>query len=408
MNKRDSQQRGSKKQTRTPDSHPTSDASPGIENASVLELQRTLGNQAVQRMIANGRIEGRGSRFNGLPPVRGTQIHRSPALQIRHSLKHMPIKKLQRLETWAGDFTTDKYDTVKNKKGDKDIGVDIDLRFKPNKHVDAKKFSFTQMVQSMNEGEPFFIKNSDTDSQIVKDRSIPDDETGEGSHIDRLTSKRSPLYATDNPADEATGGLADAPSTKNSKPGWHYKDDADKTKTIKEDAWMHDKPTLPNRGKNASQLFESTVLVTDGTQIGTYFGSVSWGWETDGTGAFSKKDLSVVSNDVPSGTFAEATKLWNDSKTSDDKETLDLPIVSGKYTNYPRVWLVSEPSKYKSTIMSKLDKNTRVEVTDKGDEQRFNKTIDKYKWWKVTAVSGEAIGQVGWVMQTLLSDTESK
>jgi hypothetical protein len=111
---------------------------------------------------------------------------------------------------------------------------------------------------------------------------------------------------------------------------------------------------------------------------------------------------------VPSGTFAEATKLWNDSKTSDDKETLDLPIVSGKYTNYPRVWLVSEPSKYKSTIMSKLDKNTRVEVTDKGDEQRFNKTIDKYKWWKVTAVSGEAIGQVGWVMQTLLSDTESK
>lgn len=58
--------------------------------------------------------------------------------------------------------------------------------------------------------------------------------------------------------------------------------------------------------------------------------------------------------------------------------------------------------------MSKLAKNTRVEVTDKGDEQRFNKTTDKYKWWKVTAVSGDAIGQVGWVMQHFLSDNESK
>lgn len=402
MNSSKRLQRGSKQPaTRPPDKQP--DAAPGIENTSVLELQRMVGNRAVQRLI-----DGRASRFNGLPPVRGTKerVYRSPALQIRRQLKHTPIQKLQRVSTWAGEFTTDKYETVTSKKTKKEIGVDIDLRFKPNEHVNAKKFAFTQMVQSMNEGEPFFIKNSDTDSQIVKDRSIPDDETGEGSHIDRLTSKRSPLYATDNPADEATGGLADAPSTKNSKQGWHYKDDDGKI--IKEDAWMHDKPTLPNRGKNASQLFETTVLVTDGTQIGTYFGSVSWGWETDGTGAFSKKDLAVVSNDVPSDTFAEATKLWNDSKTSDDKETLDLPIVSGKYTNYPRVWLVSNPSKYKSTIMSKLDKNTRVEVTDKGDEQRFNQTTDKYKWWKVTAVSGEAIGQVGWVMQHFLSDTESK
>ena len=135
---------------------------------------------------------------------------------------------------------------------------------------------------------------------------------------------------------------------------------------------------------------------------------MQWGWEKDAVGKVKKFPLTLVSNDVPSSVFARASELWNKAKTSKGKETIDLPIVTGKYTNTARVWLVSNPSKYKSTIMGKPAKNTHLEVTDKGTKQRFNRTIDKYKWWKVTVVDGTHIGKVGWVMQTLLSDKKTK
>ena len=403
MSNSEHQHRSSKKQTtRPPDKQTAPAASPGIENASLLELQRTMGNQAVQRMIANGRLESRAGRFNGLPPVRGAKdhIYRSPALQIRHSLKNMPIKKLQRVSTWAGEWTTDKYDVIKSDDGKTDVGVDIELRFKPNKHVDAKQIGTLQMVNSIDKGVPIAINDT------VKDRSIPAGDPGAGNHIDQSASNRNPLYAVEG-APAADKKLTDkAPNATWGQHGWHYKDDKDAIQ--EQDALLKDTPTLPDRGANASQMFESTALAIEGTQEGSYYGSVQWGWQTDAKGDFTKLPLTVVSNDVPSGTFAAAADKWNSSKTDGGDETLDLNVASGKFTNHERVWLVSNPSQYKSTIMSKLDKDTRLEVTDKGDGQRFNKTSDQYKWWKVTIVEGTAIGQVGWVMQTLLSDTKSK
>jgi hypothetical protein len=70
--------------------------------------------------------------------------------------------------------------------------------------------------------------------------------------------------------------------------------------------------------------------------------------------------------------------------------------------------LVSNPSHYKATIIGKLEKNTRLEVTDKGTAKPFNKTADKDQWWKVTIVDGTHIGKVGWVMLADLSDTKTK
>ena len=55
-----------------------------------------------------------------------------------------------------------------------------------------------------------------------------------------------------------------------------------------------------------------------------------------------------------------------------------------------------------------MDKDTRVEVTDKGEKKHFNQvTDDQYVWWKVTVVDGAAIGKVGWVMQHYLSDNKT-
>ena len=401
--------------TRTPRSKPstekatnTSPQQADIENAQLVDLQRTIGNQAVQRMFADGRLTPGSRRFNGLPPVRGTnaskaapgQVYRSPALQIRHRLGSTNIARLiQRVATWGGDYTTDKYDIVNDTDGKTPIGVDIELRFKPNKHVDAKQIGMSQMVNSIDKGTVLPL------NKTIESRSIPKGDPGAGSHLDQLKEFENPLYATG--ATAKGDSLTSTPTNDQwGQHGHRFKDEAGKLK--EKDALLKDTPKLPGRGANASQIFESTALASEGTQQGTFYGSVQWGWQTDGSGSFSKLPLTVISNDVPSDTFAAATELWNKGKTSTGAETMDLPTAQGKYTNSSRIWLVSDPSKYKSTIMSKLAKNTRVEVTDKGDEQRFNKTVDLYKWWKVTAVSGDAIGQVGWVMQHFLSDAKTE
>jgi hypothetical protein len=223
--------------------------------------------------------------------------------------------------------------------------------------------------------------------------------------VDRIVSYGNPLYAANKPG--AGDTLSATPTVAGwGQHGWRYTDKAGKPQ--QEDALLKDTPALKASMKQSSQVFETTALAVKGVQEGTFYGSVQWGWEKDAAGKVNKLPLTVVSNDVPSATFARATEFWNKAKTSEGKETLDLPIVRGMYTNTPRVWLVSNPSKYKSTLVSKLAKNTRLEVTGQGETAKFNQTDDKYKWWKVTVVDGTHIGKVGWVMQVLLSDKVTK
>jgi hypothetical protein len=169
---------------------------------------------------------------------------------------------------------------------------------------------------------------------------------------------------------------------------------------------LKDTPTLPSALKESSQVFETTALAVKGVQEGTFYGSVQWGWEKDAAGNVTKLPLTLVSTDVPSSVFATTSEIWNKAKTSKGEETIDVPIVTGKYTNTPGVWLVSNPSKPKTTLTGKLAENTRLEVTDTGAKQSFNK--GPTKWWKTTVVDGTHIGKVGWIMQTLLSDKKTK
>jgi hypothetical protein len=53
------------------------------------------------------------------------------------------------------------------------------------------------------------------------------------------------------------------------------------------------------------------ALAVEGKQAGTYMGSVSWGWSTDGAGKFTQKPLALVSKGDPSKTFIAAAKQWN-------------------------------------------------------------------------------------------------
>ncbi len=330
--------------------------------------------------------------------------YRSSALQIRHHLRSslLPYATVQRaVKTWGGEYDTDKYELTKDPGMD---GVEIELKFKPNKYVDAELIGMTQTVRSREKGMPFAI-GAGKEKKALESRMVPTVEAGAGTMIDRIAKYGNPIYPAKMPSPGDT--LSDTPTDAFwGQHGWHFTDKVGKLQ--EQDALLKDKPQLLSTRKESNQVFETTALAVKGVQEGTYYGSVQWGWEKDAIGKVKKLPLTLVSNDVPSSVFARASELWNKAKTSEGKETIDLPIVTGKYTNTVDVWLVSNPSHYKTTIIGQLEKNTRLEVTDKGTAKPFNKTAEKEKWWKVTIVDGTHMGKVGWIMQADLSDTKTR
>ncbi len=336
--------------------------------------------------------------------------YRSPALQIRHHLQSssLPYPTIQRaVKTWGGEYDTDKYELAKTPGVD---GVVIELRFKPNKHVDAELIGMTQTARSLQKGGPVPAKaivTGKAEEAAFESHRIPVGKANAGTMIDQLVQFRNPLYATGATGAKDTLSTTPTPDPVNwGEHGWHYTDKAGKPQ--KHDALLKDKPALSSGLKESSQVFEATALAIKGIQEGTFYGSVQWGWEKNAAGKVKTLPLTLVSNDVPSSVFSKATELWNKGKTSKGEATIELPNVAGKYTNTLGVWLVSNPSHYKTTIIGMLAKNTRLEVTNKGTAEPFNKAADKDKWWKVTIVDGTHIGKVGWVMQADLSDTKTK
>lgn len=225
------------------------------------------------------------------------------------------------VKTMGGEWSTDTYDIVKN--GANDVGVNIDLKFTPAAPVDSKKIGLSQMVKSVDEGS--LVAMNDT----VKARSVPKGEEGEGQHIDQLKEYKNPMYATG-----ATGAgdkkLGDTPTNASwGQHGWHYKNETGGVE--KQDAHLKDTPQLPNRGANATQIFETTALSLEGAQANTYYGSVQWGWKTDAAGKFTKLPLTLVSSGVPTPTFMKAAELWNKSKTEGGDDLMKLP--TSKHTS---------------------------------------------------------------------------
>ena len=279
------------------------------------------------------------------------QPDRSLALDLRDALRatRTPRPMAQRaVPTWAGEFDTDKYGTVLDAAKKNQVGVEIDVRFKPGKHVDAELIGMVQKATSKDKGKPVFPGASPT----ITARSIPAGKAGEGANIDQLQQFRNPLYATG--AAKAKDQLGDTPTQEAwGQHGWRY---TDKAGEHKQDALLKDKTRIEPHGPNSSQIFETTAVAIKGVQEGTYYGSVQWGWQT----------------------------------------------------NTPGVQLVNSPAKAgPGAIIGKLPKNTRLEVTDKGAAAPFNKGA-KAQWWRVTVVDGAFIGRVGWVMESLLSDTVTK
>jgi hypothetical protein len=205
------------------------------------------------------------------------------------------------IETDYGEFDTTTYSDVGPRGGEQ--GVDMVLTFDPHKtKVDAKKIGLVQSVH---------VKLAGTSAgwyPVEHERRVPSG-TGAGSQIDRFGGRAhgNPLFATGLPG--AQDKLGDTATNANyGQHGWNYKDGtADKHQI----AILKDTPTARGHGNNSSQTFETTALAVEGTQSGTYMGSVTWGWSVDGSGKFTRDPLTRKSKGKPSKEFAEAAKQWN-------------------------------------------------------------------------------------------------
>jgi len=292
-------------------------------------------------------------------------LNKLPFLGSATSGNHSPA--VQRAALPASDFgtfTMAKYDKLGPLNGE--YGIDMELDFDPDAtKVNAKNIGLVQTVHSK-------LGSKDTQLFPVEKQRAVTDGDAKGTQIDRYGGGKygNPLYPTDAPA------AADKLETTATVPEWgqhafNYKEgDTPKHQIGK----LIDKPTLPGRGVNSGQQFETTALAVEGTQAGTYMGSVTWGWRTDGHGNFIQDPPSLKSKGKPSDNFKAAAKQWNKSSVGGTVRTSADP------TNvYDNSYAVAET----------VAKGTKVEVTDAAPIH------DDLTYDDVTIKEGPKVGHTG-------------
>jgi hypothetical protein len=236
-----------------------------------------------------------------------------------------PLGVQRAVETLGGTWDTDSYTLVNGADGSHQ-GCEIDrLRFTPNEQVDATKIGLTQSLVALDAGAPNPV------NATAAARSVPIDQPGGGTYIDRLAERRNPIYGMNDPTgtDQSLGG-SDAAG--NAQWGHRYSPSFfgfGLGVTIQQDASLYDRPRRPGHGANAQQIFETTALAVEGAQAGTFYGSVRWGWQSDAANTATLVPLGVVSVGVPSASFRLASDLWNKTPTSTGAATIPLPIAAG-------------------------------------------------------------------------------
>jgi len=249
---------------------------------------------------------------------------------------------LQRaVTTSGGEWDTDKYDPLRDvdaagspvpaARGVR--GVDIELKFTPNAHVNAELIGLTQSVQAVVGGAPAILPAAAARAIPAADAKAINTgagETDEGTAIDQSATNTNPIYAVES---STSASLGDASDPRFGENGWHYKDGAGKDQH--KAALLKDRPWRPNAQKDARHIFETTALATKGVQAGTYYGSVRWGWRTDAAATLTKIALEKVSDGVPSSTFLKAAGIWNAGTNAAGTATVDLPTPDVKVTTGP-------------------------------------------------------------------------
>jgi hypothetical protein len=344
----------------------------GPELRAVMALQRLAGNAAVQHLLARPRSAAR------TPP--------SVDLRQRYRLA------VQRaVATWGGSWDTNRYAALAAPRAP---GVDIQLRFRPGKHVNATKIGLTQALRPTVGGAA-----SPVDATAAG-RAIPAGKPNAGWYLDQLSNTNSPIYAaTPGSTSRSLGGTPIVGGAGGGKHAFRFTDGTGKLR--RQTGELNDAPARPGAGANSSQVFETTALAIEGEQAGAYYGSVQWGWENDAAGNFKVLPLKMVSWGGASGAFTGAAARWNRSKTAGGKRNVALPGLTRRFAAADPTRSVDDPNAGEAAPGVDLPKNTPLQIVSQGDREPFN--AGATKWRKTVATGGRQAGQVGWVLETDLS-----
>jgi len=207
-------------------------------------------------------------------------------------------------------------------------GVRIKLEFTPEDPTDAEVIGLSQAVKSEQKEGGSLPQNPFFNPYIN-----PSDAHAGEYQIDQYldSGKNNPLYAGDK---GLKGSSLDEPALAGL--GQHGKRVQNAGVWEREKAKLEDTPVLWKYVNGAaangfyereSQLFETTATAVRGRQLGTYYGSVSWGWSADSTGNMTINPLTVSSNGVPSEAFMRAANKWNtNANLRDLPETSPLKV----------------------------------------------------------------------------------
>jgi hypothetical protein len=198
----------------------------------------------------------------------------------------------------------------------------MQLRFDPGDKVDANKIGLVQELKSWVGGAVEEVGNLGQIQQGQANRNVPAGQAGPHHRIDRPAGEDVPVYGAEVPGVYRKPGARPDMSKitiqqhmQETKIGKRRRQG--RTNTWDSDpARLLDSPNRRNAETNSGQEFETTALALDGTQRGTYYGSVRWGWQTGGDqNAIELVPVSVVTQGAPSPTFVAAAQQWNAVET---------------------------------------------------------------------------------------------
>ncbi len=230
--------------------------------------------------------------------------------------------------SYWGTWQATKFDEAPNITNPHAIAATI--KFTPGAKVtDAQKIGFVQTIQmKLNNTLTFPVGRSYWERDIEKKDGVYDPQMkmfDEGFAIDREILRTDPLIQAGKTKPGAKIGETAEESKSSTGYSGHYgKRYIENGAVISEAVTLEDTPKMANAGPGSKVTLETTPLVVEGTQVGSYLGSVKWGWEIDQSGTFIPHPPEVASNVAVTSTFIKAASLWNES-LNHGEATIDLP-----------------------------------------------------------------------------------
>jgi hypothetical protein len=246
------------------------------------------------------------------PAVRAPVVQRMQAVAVvDDGVTRGMNRDGETVDTAGGTWTAVRYVALARYNYAAAWGAFINLKFTPKAPANATKIALVQSVLTFKNADFYYHGDATTEARAVG-----------GTSIDQASNSRSPFYA-DNPT---TGNGTLGSSSSQQIAGEHGYRYTNWWGTLKvKDAWLRDTPHLRGINEYSCQLFETTALAVEGTDKGTYYGSVKWGWRRRDDGSVELDPLTKASQGSVSDAFKVSLAQWNQTKTSGNLTPPQLP-----------------------------------------------------------------------------------